>query len=45
MEARLFTAQDIPWDELAFRTVKETLKRYFADQKTKNFALHQVDIE
>ena len=45
MEARLFNEQDIPWDELAFRTVKETLKRYFADQKTKNFALHQVDIE
>jgi hypothetical protein len=45
MEARLFDEQDIPWDEIAFRTVKETLKRYFADSKTKNYALHQMDIE
>ena len=24
MEARLFAEEDIPWDEIAFRTVKET---------------------
>jgi len=45
MEARLFSEQDIPWDEIAFRTVKQTLQCYFADMKSKNFALHQVDIE
>lgn len=28
-EAKLFSAADIPWDELAFRTVKETLALYF----------------
>jgi ADP-ribose pyrophosphatase YjhB (NUDIX family) len=43
-EARLFAAADIPWDELAFRTVSETLKRYLADASTGRFALHQVDI-
>ncbi|MEY4017725.1 MAG: hypothetical protein RLZZ189_1523 [Pseudomonadota bacterium] len=45
MEARLFSEQDIPWDEIAFRTVKQTLQCYFDDMKSQNFVLHQVDIE
>jgi ADP-ribose pyrophosphatase YjhB (NUDIX family) len=45
MEARLFSEKDIPWDELAFRTVKQTLQCYFADMKSQNFALHHADIE
>jgi len=44
MEARLFTEQEVPWDEIAFRTVKETLQHYFADAKSQQFKLHQVDI-
>ena len=32
IEARLFTEDEIPWDELAFRTVRETLLRFFADR-------------
>jgi ADP-ribose pyrophosphatase YjhB (NUDIX family) len=44
MEARLFAEEDIPWDELAFRTVKETLLHYFADAKQQQFGFHQVDI-
>ncbi len=44
-EARLFTEDEIPWDELAFRTVKETLVCYFADRKAGAFGLHCVDIE
>jgi ADP-ribose pyrophosphatase YjhB (NUDIX family) len=43
-EARLFAEHEIPWDEIAFRTVKETLQHYFADAKTGKFGLHQVDI-
>jgi ADP-ribose pyrophosphatase YjhB (NUDIX family) len=43
-EARLFSEQDIPWDDLAFRTVKETLQHYFADLKKGKFEIHQVDI-
>jgi ADP-ribose pyrophosphatase YjhB (NUDIX family) len=43
-EARLFSEQEVPWDELAFRTVKETLQHYFADAKTGQFHLHHVDI-
>lgn len=44
MEARLFAEHEVPWDEIAFRTVKETLQHYFADAKSKQFKLHQVDI-
>ena len=44
MEARLFEEADIPWDEIAFRTVKETLERYFADRRAGAFGFHTVDI-
>ena len=44
IEARLFTEEEIPWDELAFRTVKETLKRYFADRRSGHYGIHTVDI-
>ncbi|KAB2897155.1 MAG: NUDIX hydrolase [Burkholderiaceae bacterium] len=45
IEARLFTEDEIPWDELAFRTVKETLARFFADRRTGQFGVHCVDID
>lgn len=45
MEARLFTEEEVPWDELAFRTVRETLLRYFADRRTGQFGVHCIDIE
>ena len=44
LEARLFTEGDLPWDELAFTTVRETLKRFFADRRLGQFGLHDVDI-
>lgn len=45
MEARLFDEADIPWDQIAFRTVRETLKRYFEDRTRGHFGLHTADIE
>lgn len=45
MEARLFTEAEIPWDEIAFKTVKETLQLYFADRKAGQFRFHTLDIE
>lgn len=45
LEARLFAEDEVPWDELAFRTVKETLERYFADRRAGQFGLHCIDIE
>ena len=44
MDARLFSEANIPWEELAFRTVKETLERYFSDYRSRNFGIHAVDI-
>ena len=44
LEARLFTEDEIPWDEISFRTVKETLERYFADRRTGHFGFHAFDI-
>lgn len=44
IEARLFTEAEIPWDELAFHTVKHTLERYFSDRRKGSFGIHTVDI-
>jgi ADP-ribose pyrophosphatase YjhB (NUDIX family) len=44
-EARLFSEADIPWDDLAFRTVKETLEHFFADRTAGQFKVHAFDIE
>lgn len=32
-EIKLFTEEEIPWDDIAFPSSKFTLKRYFADKK------------
>jgi hypothetical protein len=40
----LFSEADIPWEDLAFRTVKETLERFFADRKAGSFGFHVLDI-
>lgn len=44
IEAKLFREDEIPWDELAFRTVRETLRRYFADRPQGQFGVHCADI-
>ncbi|MDB5956709.1 NUDIX hydrolase [Ramlibacter sp.] len=44
IEARLFTQAEIPWDEIAFRTVRETLERFFADRERGQFGVHTVDV-
>lgn len=40
LEAKLFTQDEIPWDEVAFRTVRETLRLWFADRERGRFELH-----
>jgi ADP-ribose pyrophosphatase YjhB (NUDIX family) len=44
IEAKLFAEDQIPWDELAFRTVRETLVCFFADRRRGQFGLHCADI-
>ena len=45
IEARLFSEDEVPWDDIAFRTVRETLKCFFEDRQRGAFPLHQVDIK
>jgi ADP-ribose pyrophosphatase YjhB (NUDIX family) len=44
-EARLFTEAEIPWEEIAFRTVRETLQHYFEDRRQGHYQVHNVDID
>lgn len=44
IEAQLFSEADIPWDDLAFQTVKVTLQRFFEDRKSGRFDVHCADI-
>jgi len=44
VEARLFLESEIPWDELAFRTTRETLECYFADRRMGAFSIHHIDV-
>ncbi|MBN8751408.1 NUDIX domain protein [Xylophilus ampelinus] len=45
IEAKLFTEEEIPWDEIAFRTVRETLERFFEDRRQGEYRIHTVDIQ
>ncbi|MEO1889622.1 MAG: NUDIX hydrolase [Cycloclasticus sp.] len=44
LETRLFTEDDIPWDELAFETMRMSLEYYFQDRKAKAFKFRATDI-
>ena len=45
LEVELFTEDEIPWDEIAFKTVRETLEHYFNDRKAGAYPVHTFDIE
>ncbi|WPB58233.1 NUDIX hydrolase [Xylophilus sp. GOD-11R] len=44
MEARLFREDEIPWDDIAFYTVRDTLRHFFDDRRSGQFGLHHFDI-
>lgn len=44
IEARLFREHEVPWDEIAFRTVRTTLEHFFADRRRGRFEFHTGDI-
>ncbi|MDX1433233.1 MAG: NUDIX hydrolase [Gammaproteobacteria bacterium] len=44
LEVDLFTEARIPWSELAFPSVEETLRHYFADRRSGCFSLHMADL-
>ncbi len=45
LDVQLYQEKDIPWDDLAFPVIKETLGLYFADRSTGGFRVHVGDIE
>jgi ADP-ribose pyrophosphatase YjhB (NUDIX family) len=45
LQAKLFAENEIPWDELAFRTVQESLERYLADRRNSRFGVHEWSID
>ena len=40
LEVQLFTENEVPWNEIAFRTVSTTLELYFADRARGEFGVH-----
>ncbi|HEU0229988.1 MAG TPA: NUDIX hydrolase [Burkholderiaceae bacterium] len=44
LEARFFDTRDIPWDELAFRTVRTTLEHYLEDRPGGRFPVHHYSL-
>jgi len=44
LEVALFREEEIPWDEIAFRTITTTLRHYYADRKAQSFQVHTDDI-
>jgi ADP-ribose pyrophosphatase YjhB (NUDIX family) len=44
-EVQLFAEEDIPWDDLAFQTIRNALRFYFEDRKTNVFPMRHIDLE
>jgi ADP-ribose pyrophosphatase YjhB (NUDIX family) len=45
LETRLFTEPEIPWEQIAFATVRNTLTHYFDDRKRGEYKFHMGTIE
>jgi ADP-ribose pyrophosphatase YjhB (NUDIX family) len=43
-QVALFREEDIPWSELAFPVIRDTLQHYFKDRIHNQFAVHTGDI-
>ena len=44
LETEFIAEADIPWNDLAFPVIKETLELYFQDRKNGAFTLHTGEI-
>ncbi len=45
LETRLFQESEIPWEQLAFATVRNTLTHYYSDRRQGQFNFHMGTIE
>jgi hypothetical protein len=44
LEVALFREHEIPWKEIAFRTVATTLQHFYADRKQGRYGMHAGEI-
>ena len=45
LEVSLFTPEEIPWENLAFRSVTLCLEHYLADREAGKFGFHEAQLE
>ena len=45
LEVALFAEDEIPWDELAFQTIRNALRFYFDDRKRGEYPLRHVSLD
>lgn len=45
LEARLFSEDDLPWDDLAFHSVAFTLRQFFEDRRSGRYNVHSTTLE
>lgn len=45
LDVRLFDEADIPWDELAFRSVSLTLRTFFDERRQGGFGVHHFSLD
>lgn len=43
-EVRLFSAHEIPWDDIAFEVIRQTLKDFLADRKNRSYPFEIKDL-
>ncbi|MCB1915274.1 MAG: NUDIX hydrolase [Rhodocyclaceae bacterium] len=44
LEARLFAEEDLPWNEMAFRSSTLTLRHFLDDRRARQFRVHLEDL-
>lgn len=44
LETQLFSEEDIPWDDIAFRTIAITLRHFFDDRRNGVWRFHVEDL-
>ena len=44
LDARLFEEHEVPWDDLAFPVVTQTLRHYFRDRQEGSYPVRMEDI-
>ncbi len=44
LETALFSEADIPWNQIAFRSVTQCIKAYFTDRRNNVFTVHEEEL-